>query len=199
MLGFDDQQIMGLTVLRDDPVKASRGGWVFSAEQPDPLGNRDLRELYDQLSPGYQGRCTAPLLVDKKTRKIVSNESSDIVRMFNEVMLGRKEKTLQLRPEDLEKKIDDTNEWIYHQLNNGVYRCGFSTTQSAYDRASADVLKGLERCESILQKQDYLCGDCFTEADLRLLPTILRFDGAYAPLFKVSFESRSTLLPWKKI
>mmetsp|Transcript_9457 Transcript_9457/g.18099 ORF Transcript_9457/g.18099 Transcript_9457/m.18099 type:complete len:388 (+) Transcript_9457:67-1230(+) len=185
MLGFDAQQI-GRTVLEDNPVKASRGGWIFSAKQPDPLGNRDLRQLYDQLSPGYQGRCTAPLLVDKKTRKIVSNESSDIVRMLNEVSLGMKkeEKTLNLYPAGLEKEIDDTNEWVYHQLNNGVYRCGFSTLQSAYDRASADVQNGLDRCERILEKQDYLCGDCFTEADLRLLPTILRFDGAYAPLFK---------------
>ena len=187
MLGFDAQQI-GITVLEDNPVKASRGGWIFSATQPDPLGNRDLRQLYDQLSPGYQGRCTAPLLVDKKTRKIVSNESSDIVRMLNEVSLGKKEKTLNLYPGGLEKEIDDTNEWVYQQLNNGVYRCGFSTLQSAYDRASVDVQKGLERCESILQKQDYLCGDSFTEADLRLLPTVLRFDGAYAPLFKVSLK-----------
>lgn len=184
ILGFDTQQ-MGVTMLEDNPVKASRGGWVFSAQQPDPLGNRDLRALYNQLSPGYQGRCTAPLLVDKTTRKIVSNESSDIVRMLNGVTLGRKEKIIDLCPKELEVEIGTTNEWTYELLNDGVYRCGFSTTQSAYDRASAQVREGLERCEAIFQKQDYLCGSVFTEADLRLLPTILRYDGAYAPLFKV--------------
>jgi putative glutathione S-transferase len=184
MLGFTPEQI-GVTMLEDNPVKASRGGWVFSKNQPDPLGNRDLRQLYDQLSHGYQGRCTAPLLVDKKTRRIVSNESSDIVRNLNEVSLGLEQKKLNLYPESLAAEIDSTNAWTYQLLNNGVYRCGFATTQSAYDRASADVRKGLQRCEDILQTQKYLCGDEFTEADLRLLPTILRFDGAYAPLFKV--------------
>lgn len=184
MLGFDAQQ-MGVTMLLDDPVKASRGGWVFAARQPDPLGNRDLRGLYDQLSPGYQGRCTAPLLVDKKARKIVSNESSDIVRMLNNVSLGKRGKAIDLYPKELEAEIDATNEWTYKLLNNGVYRCGFSTTQGAYDQASAQVREGLKRCETILQEQDYLCGSTFTEADLRLLPTILRFDAAYAPLFKV--------------
>lgn len=191
VLGFDATQI-GLTLLEDNPVKASRGGWVFSDAQPDPLGNRDLRELYDQLSKGYQGRCTAPLLVDKKNRRIVSNESSDIVRMLNEVSLGGKDKPLNLYPKDLASQIDKTNEWVYSMLNNGVYRCGFSTTQAAYDAASSDVQKGLQRCEDILQKQKYLCGDSFTEADLRLLPTILRFDGAYAPLFKVRMNFNCT-------
>ena len=188
MLGFDDNQI-GVTVLEDNPVKASRGGWVFSTRQPDPLGNSDLRQLYDQLSPGYKGRCTAPLLVDKKARKIVSNESSDIVRMLNAASLGKNDKLLDLYPKDLQQTIDDTNKWTYQLLNNGVYRCGFSTTQSAYDRASADVQMGLKKCEEILQTQDYLCGNRFTEADLRLLPTILRYDGAYAPLFKVCVDS----------
>ena len=101
----------------------------------------------------------------------------------------------------LQAEIDATNESTYQLLNNGVYRCGFSTQQSAYDQASSDVRKGLQRCEEILQKQNYLCGDAFTEADLRLLPTVLRFDGAYAPLFKVCkkasdwcFRARDDLL-----
>jgi putative glutathione S-transferase len=144
--------------------------------------------VYDELSPGYQGRCTAPLLVDKRTRKIVSNESSDIVRMLNQASLGQstdsKDSRLDLYPSDVAAEIDATNEWIYHLLNNGVYRCGFSTTQTAYDRASAQVCQGLDRCQAILENQAFLCGDSFTEADLRLLPTILRYDGAYAPLFK---------------
>jgi glutathionyl-hydroquinone reductase len=89
-----------------------------------------------------------------------------------------------LYPEDLAAKIEEVNDWVYQLLNNGVYRCGFSTTQTAYNGAAADVREGLQRCEFILERHQYLCGDQFTEADLRLLPTILRFDGAYAPLFK---------------
>lgn len=175
---------VGFTVLEDNPVKASRGGWIFSSAQPDPLGSNDLRELYDKLSPGFKGRCTAPLLVDLKARKIVSNESSDIVRMLDGATFGSDKKRLQLYPADLANQIDETNEWVYELLNNGCYRCGFSTQQASYDKASADVRHGLRRCEEVLSVQDYLCGDVFTEADLRLLPTVLRFDGAYAPLFR---------------
>lgn len=177
---------IGVTLLEDNPIKASRGGWVFSSQQPDPLGNNDLRELYDSLKPGYRGRCTAPLLIDKKRREIVSNESSDIIRIFNRGRFGGviKDERLDLYPSDLASVIDETNEWLYELLNNGVYRCGFATTQTAYDRASANVCQGLERAERILEQEFFLCGNKFTEADLRLLPTVLRFDGAYAPLFK---------------
>lgn len=188
MLGLTDNEIT-VTQLVDDPVKASRGGWVFSGQQSDPLYNcNDLRELYDKLSPtgSFKGRCTAPLLVDKKTKRAVSNESSDIVRMINKARFGKDDKTkLDLYPTDLRGEIDATNEWVYPLVNNGVYRCGFSTTQLAYDEASRDVREGLKRCDEILGKQDFLCSkNQFTEADLRLLPTILRYDGAYAPLFK---------------
>jgi len=188
ILGIDNG--VGVTVLKDDPVKASRGGWVFSTQQPDPLRNSDLRELYDQLNPNYKGRCTAPLLIDKKKRQIVSNESSDIVRMLNRGTFGVSSKKqeensrMNLYPPDLAAEIDATNQWVYQSLNNGVYRCGFSTTQEAYDSASAEVRQGLDRAEQILSQQPYLCGSAFTEADLRLLPTMLRFDGAYSPLFK---------------
>jgi len=182
---------MGFTQLIDDPVKASRGGWVFNKNIPtnrDPLGSDDLRQLYDKLSPNYQGRCTAPLLVDVKAKKIVSNESSDIVRMLNGVSFGKdsndNDGRLDLYPAEYQTTIDETNAWTYDLLNNGVYRCGFSTQQGSYDAASADVRKGLERCEAILAKEPFLCGPTFTETDLRLLPTALRFDGVYAPLFR---------------
>mgnify|MGYP005856508561 CR=1 FL=1 len=192
VLGFQPNEI-GVTQLVDDPIKASRGGWVFSPQQPDPVFGgqcKDLRELYDKLSLGgsFKGRCTAPLLVDKKTKRIVSNESADIVRMLNTATFGKKDvkdKRIDLYPAELANEIDETNEWVYRMINNGVYRCGFSTTQAAYDEASRDVRDGLKRCDEILSKQDFLCSkNQFTEADLRLLPTILRFDGAYAPLFK---------------
>mmetsp|Transcript_5807 Transcript_5807/g.7406 ORF Transcript_5807/g.7406 Transcript_5807/m.7406 type:complete len:387 (-) Transcript_5807:41-1201(-) len=179
---------IGITCLIDDPVKASRGGWVFdtsSSGDNDPLGSNDLRELYEKLSPNYNGRCTAPLLVDLKTKKIISNESSDIVRILNNAELDSKHPdAIDLYPENLAYIIDETNQWVYELLNNGVYRCGFSTKQSAYDEASADVRKGLKKADNILKEQPYLCGDKFTESDLRLIPTIIRFDGAYAALFR---------------
>lgn len=120
MLGLTSQEI-GVTQLVDDPVKASRGGWVFSSQQRDPLyGCSDLRELYDKLSPtgSYKGRCTAPLLVDKKTKRAVSNESSDIVRMLNAATFGRDTKTLDLVPQELATEIEATNEWVYRLLNS---------------------------------------------------------------------------------
>ena len=185
-LGLHEE--IGITRLEDNPTKASRGGWIFSDSERDRLfgGCRDLRQLYNTLSPGYTGRCTAPLLVDVTNRRIVSNESADIVRILNtSVHRERKDdEKRDLYPRELMPDIDATNKWVYTLLNNGVYRCGFATTQQAYNQASLDVRKGLERCNELLLKHDYLCGNRFTEADLRLLPTILRFDGAYAPLFK---------------
>lgn len=149
------------------------------------------RELYEKLSPGYKGRCTAPLLVDLKSKKMVSNESSDIVRMLNTANLGKVNvECIDLYPKEQASEIDYTNEWVYELLNNGVYRCGFSTQQSAYDKASADVKRGLEKTNEILGASDFLCGDSFTEADLRLLPTVLRFDGAYSPLFRAGGVNR---------
>lgn len=163
------------------------------------------RELYEKLSPGYKGRCTAPLLIDLKSKQIVSNESADIVRMLNSVDLGQsqeeRQKRINLYPKDLADEIDETNIWVYHLINNGVYRCGFSTQQEAYDEASSDVRQGLEQIETILGDRKFLCSDQFTEADLRLLPTILRYDGAYSPLFKaggVNLRIRdfSNILNW---
>mmetsp|Transcript_207 Transcript_207/g.277 ORF Transcript_207/g.277 Transcript_207/m.277 type:complete len:215 (+) Transcript_207:15-659(+) len=164
----------------------------------------EQRELYEKLSPGYKGRCTAPLLIDLKTKSIVSNESSDIVRMLNKVKLGRTNEDddcIDLYPEALASDIDETNEWVYNLLSNGVYRCGFSTQQAAYDAASKDVRSGLDRAEERLSKQPFLCGDQFTEADLRLLPTVLRFDGAYSPYFRAGGVNRRirdypNLLKW---
>eukprot|EP00548_Thalassiothrix_antarctica_P013689 CAMPEP_0194179270 /NCGR_PEP_ID=MMETSP0154-20130528/12761_1 /TAXON_ID=1049557 /ORGANISM="Thalassiothrix antarctica, Strain L6-D1" /LENGTH=385 /DNA_ID=CAMNT_0038894575 /DNA_START=42 /DNA_END=1199 /DNA_ORIENTATION=- len=179
---------IGMTMLEDNPMKASRGGWVFDDTTPnkrDPLGCNDLRELYDKLSPGYKGRCTAPLLIDLKNQKMVSNESSDIIRMLNSFASSSSSSdNLDLYPSELKDTIDETNEWVYTLLNNGCYRCGFATKQGAYDEASQDVRSGLEKCESILSHQKYITGTVFTESDVFLLPTLLRYDGAYAPLFR---------------
>lgn len=191
----------GVTVLIDNPEKASRGGWIFddragsklsSSSSIQPKEFRDLRELYDYLSPGYTGRCTAPLLVDWKIQRIVSNESKDIVRMLPLLLRAkRKEESaaiVALDPAsisaDLQATVDERNKWIYELVNNGVYRCGFATTQGAYDAASRDVLKGMAMLEEILSKQTFVSDDkLFTESDLMLLPTMLRYDGVYGPLF----------------
>lgn len=196
-----------MTVLVDDPIKASRGGWILPNGTPSQLTTKgtttrsvppinDLRALYDYLSPGYQGRCTAPLLVDWKTQTIVSNESSDIVRMLP-LLLQAEDKGGEenadddtsitnnvLCPPELQELIDETNQWVYKLLNNGVYRCGFSTSQVAYNAATKDVLDGLSKCEMILSKQKFLCSNIqLTESDIMLLPTMLRYDGVYSPLF----------------
>jgi putative glutathione S-transferase len=191
LLQLQEDDVLGLTVLVDDPIKASRGGWVFSKPPKQAPNVQDLRGLYDILSPGYEGRCTAPLLVDWKTKTIVSNESKDIVRMLP-LLLQAKEKSssddekssLDICPAELQVQINETNEWIYQLLNNGVYRCGFSTSQQAYQQASKDVLEGLQKCEDILAKQNFLCSnDQVTESDIMALPTLLRFDAVYSPFF----------------
>ena len=179
--------VVGVTQLVDDPIKASRGGWIFDQPPPQAPAIQDLRQLYQLLEPGYQGRCTAPLLVDWKTRTIVSNESKQLVRMLPLLQSATQpndhSQEMDLCPASLQAQIEETNEWIYRCINNGVYQCGFATTQPAYDRASALVRQGLERCEKLLQNQPFLCGQEFTESDIFLLPTLLRFDTVYAPLF----------------
>uniref|UniRef100_A0A7S0DF75 GST C-terminal domain-containing protein n=2 Tax=Amorphochlora amoebiformis TaxID=1561963 RepID=A0A7S0DF75_9EUKA len=142
--------------------------------------------------PGYSGRCTAPLMVDCKTQTIVSNESEDIVRMLNDFDLLDENQTqddthpliVDLYPPQLRNQIDTANEWIYKSINNGVYRCGFSTSQEGYDRAIKDVTQGLDKLEEMLSKSRFLLGDKVTESDIRLLPTMARFDSVYNPFFK---------------
>ena len=218
LLGLETSGLVEVVTLIDDPVRASRGGWVMPSssssvssstttsktKQNTPSNIRDLRELYEYLKPGFKGRCTAPLLVDWKSRSIVSNESKDIVRMLPllldclsptaEETDKTKTKTksngsttynIDLYPSHLQSSIDEQNGWIYEKLSNGVYRCGFGTTQKAINKASQDVLEGLERCEMILSKQAFMCSDdTLTESDVMLLPTMLRYDGVYSPLFK---------------
>ena len=186
--------VISSTRLADDPARASRGGWCFDASDPDPLcAASDLREVYNHCTAGgdYEGRVTAPLLVDLETAEIISNESADIVRMLNSLDIaegaeasGGPEVVVDLFPPNLAEEIDAANEWVYELVNNGVYRAGFATTQDAYERAERDVHEGLARCDSILERRRFLCGEVVTEADVRLLPTIVRFDGVYASFFR---------------
>ncbi|CAO2842032.1 unnamed protein product [Amaranthus hypochondriacus] len=168
-------------------------GWVFPVSdaeepgaEPDPLhGAKSIRELYELASANYSGKYTVPVLWDKKHQTIVSNESSEIIRMlnseFNEIAENG---NLDLYPHHLRAQIDEVNEWIYDSINNGVYRCGFATKQEPYDMAVEKLYEALDKCEEILGKQRYLCGSSLTEADVRLFVTLIRFDEVYAVHFK---------------
>ena len=180
-----------ITVVRatDDPERASRGGWVFDTPEP-VFGARDLREVYDACctseSSGYRGRCTAPLLIDSKSRRIVCNESAVLLRNVNEAAFPGAKGWIELCPAHLQEEIRTWNESTYESINNGVYKSGFSTTQAAYDAAQAALWTEIAALDAELGKKRFLCGEKFTEADLRLFPTAVRFDAVYTVLFKCS-------------
>jgi glutathionyl-hydroquinone reductase len=176
--GLEDE--LPMTVV--DPIRDERG-WRFTAEEPDPVnGFRFLAEAYEASRPGYEGRVTVPVLWDREERRIVNNESADLLRMLD--AWDDDPAHPRLYPEPLRAEIDAINERVYEQVNNGVYRTGFATTQEAYDEAVADVFSGLDWLEGILAERRYLTGDAITEADWRLFPTLVRFDPVYAVHFK---------------
>ncbi len=167
--------------------RRTEDGWVFDATgaYADPLlGVRSLHEAYAKVDPPYTGRITVPLLWDRETDRAVSNESADLVRMIGRVFPGGPD----LCPPDLEARIDDWNDLIYRNVNNGVYRAGFARTQDAYDAAVHEVFETLDQIESQLGQTAFLTGDAFTEADLRLFPTLARFDVAYHYAFKCNLK-----------
>jgi putative glutathione S-transferase len=149
-------------------------------------GAKYLKEIYLKADPSFSGSFSVPVLWDKKTRTIVNNESSEIIRMLNSEFngLATKNKDLDLYPAHLRDKIDELNGWIYDSINNGVYKCGFAQSQEAYDTNLKALFEGLDRAEDILSKNKYLCGDQFTEADVRLFTTLIRFDTVYYVHFK---------------
>ena len=163
-------------------------GWRFGdypgADRDTVNGATYMHELYTRADPDFTGRATVPILWDKQTGTIVSNESADIVRMFNSGF-GTLASGPDLYPADLRSEIDTLNEAIYPTLNNGVYRAGFATTQLAYDEAYADVFATLDSLETRLADgRAFLHGDRFTETDIRLFVTAIRFAAAYHGLFK---------------
>jgi len=129
-----------------------------------------------------------PTLWDRKTRTIVNNESSEIIRMFNTAFAGLVAPTPDLYPADLRAEIDAINTYVYKRINNGVYRCGFAKTQGAYAEAFARLFEGLDTIEARLARSRYLCGDRITEADWRLFPTLVRFDAVYHGHFKCNLR-----------
>ncbi|PZF75919.1 glutathione S-transferase family protein [Aestuariivirga litoralis] len=161
-------------------------GWRF-AEGADPINNaRYMHEIYTAADGHYTGRATVPVLWDKQTGSIVNNESSDILRMFNMGFGALAGNTIDLYPEHLRNAIDALNGVIYAKLNNGVYRCGFATTQVAYEEAYHGVFEMLDQLEERLSSGPFLFGAELTEADIRLFVTLVRFDAAYHGLFKAN-------------
>jgi len=170
-------------------------GWgsfpaAYPNNEPNPLAEtRSIRDLYD-LAEDTDGKYTVPVLWDSKLETIVSNESSEIIRMLNsEFNEFAKNPELDLYPENLREAIDEVNEWVYSGINNGVYKAGFATSQRAYDRAVEHLTEAFDRADEILQKQRYIAGDQLTEADVRLFVTLLRYDEVYYVYFKCNTRS----------
>ncbi|MCG7543779.1 glutathione S-transferase family protein [Pseudoalteromonas sp. MM17-2] len=163
-------------------------GWTFDqakGSSGDSLfGYHYMHQLYTRNNPTYSGRVTVPVLWDKQQNCIVSNESAEIIRMFNEAFNHLTGNTLDFYPEHLRKDIDAINELVYHGINNGVYRTGFATTQQAYEQAFDTLFSALEKVERRLAGQRYLVGSELTEADWRLFTTLIRFDAVYFGHFK---------------
>jgi len=156
-------------------------GWELKGDQ---YGLDFLYQLYLKADADYEGRVTVPVLWDKKTKTIVSNESSEIIRMFNSSFNSLTGNEDDYYPEAKIDDIEQLNNRIYHTVNNGVYRAGFATTQEPYEQAFHELFDSLDWLEGILSKQRYLVGDVITEADWRLFTTLIRFDAVYVGHFK---------------
>jgi putative glutathione S-transferase len=167
-------------------------GWTFLAEDGatgDALYGLDfLHQIYAKADPAYSGRVTVPVLWDKKEQTIVSNESSEIIRMLNSAFDAWGDASLDFYPQDLRGEIDRVNALVYPAVNNGVYRAGFATTQRAYEEAFGELFAALDTLEERLSKQRYLVSDRITEADWRLFTTLVRFDPVYVGHFKCNLR-----------
>ena len=163
-------------------------GWEFhereGATRDHLFGADTLWQVYLKANPEYSGRVTVPVLWDKQTGTVVSNESAEIIRMFNSAFDGITGNTLDFYPEDLRADIDELNALVYDTVNNGVYKCGFATSQQAYEENFDRLFATLDKLEQRLQGRTYLFGDRLTEADWRLFTTLVRFDPVYVGHFK---------------
>ena len=167
-------------------------GWTFAEGAgviADPIVNASyLYEVYVAAKPDYTGRVTVPILWDKKTNTIVSNESSEIIRMLNSAFDEVGATDVSFLPSELLAEIDTINEFVYSAVNNGVYKAGFATTEAAYTEAVVTLFDALDTLEARLADQRYLLGDTITEADWRLFTTLVRFDAVYVGHFKCNIR-----------
>ena len=179
------ENVIGMTVV--DPIRDERG-WVFT-DQKDPIsGFEYLSQAYISTDPSYEARVTVPVLWDSKTGQIVSNCDDDIMRMLNSQFNDFTDSNLDLYPVELRPEIDEVNDLIYANVNDGVYRSGFAATQKAYEVAVHSVFATLDLLEIRLSEHRYLIGNRLTEADWRLFPTLIRFDAVYYGHFKCNLK-----------
>ncbi|MGQ0665865.1 MAG: glutathione S-transferase family protein [Nitrospiraceae bacterium] len=179
------EDVIGMTVV--DPIRDERG-WAFR-EGPghslDPInGFQFLREAYEATNPRYRGRITVPVLWDRDTKHIVSNSDDDLMRIFNREFNRFTNSPLDLYPEHLRLEIDELNDFIYENVNDGVYRAGFATSQRVYDRAVRCLFNALDQLDARLAHRRFLFGSDFVETDWRLFVTLVRFDAVYHGHFK---------------
>ncbi|MGY0779412.1 glutathione S-transferase family protein [Azospirillum argentinense] len=180
--GLED--VIGVTVV--DPLMREEG-WTFP--EPDPItGSARLHEVYTKADPTYSGRVTVPVLWDRKTGTIVSNESAEIVRMLNREFDAFGDASLDFYPAELAEEIDRLNAFVYDRVNNGVYKAGFATSQEKYEQAFDALFAALDELDERLGGQRYLLGNRQTEADWRLFTTLVRFDAVYVGHFKCNLH-----------
>ncbi|MBS3798530.1 glutathione S-transferase family protein [Pseudoalteromonas sp. BDTF-M6] len=168
-------------------------GWTFNrgeGSSGDALfASEFMHQIYTRNKADYSGRVTVPVLWDKQTNRIVSNESAEIIRMFNSAFNALTGDEQDFYPQELHSEIDEINAFVYENINNGVYRAGFATTQRAYEQAFDALFKALDHLELRLSKQRYLVGNRLTEADWRLFTTLIRFDAVYFGHFKCNLRT----------
>jgi glutathionyl-hydroquinone reductase len=179
------EEVIGMTVV--DPIRDDRG-WAFRegpGHSKDPInGFQFLADAYLATDPSYSGRVTVPVLWDKQTRRIVSNSDDDLMRMLNVEFNAFTKSDLDLCPAEHRAEINRLNELIYENVNNGVYRAGFATSQRAYEKAAYSLFATLDHIEAMLSRRRYLLGDVSLETDWRLFVTLIRFDPVYHGHFK---------------
>ncbi len=169
-------------------------GWQFS--EPEPLyGFTHAHQLYSKASPHYSGRVSVPILWDRQQETIVCNESAEIIRIFNTAFNGLTGNRDDYYPLDQRAEIDAINAFVYDNINNGVYRCGFATAQAAYEEAFDSLFTALDKVEDRLSGQRYLVGNHISEADWRLFTTLIRFDAVYVGHFKCN-RNRISDMPY---
>ena len=179
------EHAISMTVV--DPVMADHG-WTLAGGADTVNGFRHLHQVYTKARPDYTGRVSVPVLWDIKQHTIVNNESSEIIRMLNSEFEASAGAHDDYYPQRLRVEIDAVNKTVYENINNGVYRCGFATTQDAYERAFDALFAALDEMEARLDGSHYLVGDRVTEADWRLFTTLVRFDAVYYGHFKCNLR-----------
>ncbi|HXV68784.1 MAG TPA: glutathione S-transferase family protein [Nitrospira sp.] len=179
------EDVIGMTVV--DPIRDERG-WAFRegpGHSVDPVnGFQFLREAYETTDPHYRGRITVPVLWDRATKCIVTNSDDDVMRMFNREFDRFTDSALDLYPDGLHREIDELNTFIYENVNDGVYRAGFATSQRVYERAVRRLFDALDQLDARLAHRRFLFGPHFVETDWRLFVTLIRFDAVYYGHFK---------------